>query len=184
MRARLAVFLTAVLIAPAAASAQNGTVTTDTLAASSKALFGIASDYITRSAEKMPAENYAWRPTPEVRTFGQLIAHIADGQYIICSRALGEKPPVSDIEKTKTTKSELVQALAGAFDYCGRAHTTLGGAKGAEITNGPGGKHPRIGVLYFNSMHTFEHYGNVITYLRLKGIVPPSSEPRKPASSQ
>jgi uncharacterized damage-inducible protein DinB len=152
--------------------------------ASSLRLFGVASTYITKSAEKMPEEHYAYRPTPEVRSYAQLLGHIADAQYTICSMALGEKQPVNDIEKTKTSKADLSKALTDSFAYCTKAHDTLSGAKGAEIIDGIRGKHPRVGVLYFNTMHTFEHYGNVITYLRMKGIVPPSTEGQQRPSAQ
>jgi uncharacterized damage-inducible protein DinB len=180
---RCALLLVACL-APVAAYAQDGGVPTAALSSSSKAIYGFAQDYVVRAAEKMPEENYAFRPTPDVRTFGQIVGHIADAQYQICSGAYGEKPPVTGIEKTKTSKADLVSALKSSVEYCQKAHEVVSGPKGAELVDGPGGKHPRVGILYFNSAHTFEHYGNLITYLRIKGIVPPSSEPRKPSSAQ
>lgn len=177
--------LTAVLAScPAVGVAQTATISPADASASSKAYFGIVSGWINASADKMPDEHFAFKPTPDVRSFAQLLGHIADSQYLICSMALGEKPPASDVEKTKTTKAELKQALSAAFAYCTQTHATLAGPKGAELAEGFGAKHPRVGFLYFNSMHTFEHYGNVITYLRLKGIVPPSTEGRQRTSGQ
>lgn len=177
------VFIVAALALAAPALAQD-TIAPADASASSLRLFAIATGYVTKSAEKMPEEHYAFRPTPDVRSYGQLIGHIADAQYTICAIALGDKPPVEGIEKTKTTKAELTKALGDAFAYCNKAHETLGGPKGAEIIDGLRGKHPRVGMLYFNTMHTFEHYGNVITYLRMKGIVPPSTEGQQRPSGQ
>ena len=175
--------LFAALLVPAIAVAQDGAPTA-TLSASSKTLYRFAQDYVVRAAEKMPEENYSFKPTPDVRSFGQIIGHITDAQYLICSGAYGEKPPVTDVEKTKTTKADLMKALKASVEYCQKAHDVVNGPKGLELVDGPGGKHPRVGILYFNTAHTFEHYGNLITYLRIKGIVPPSSEPRKAPSAQ
>jgi uncharacterized damage-inducible protein DinB len=172
------------LVGLAAPALAQETISPADASASSLRLFGVATTYITKSAEKMPDEHFAFRPAPEVRTYAQLLGHIADAQYTICSMALGEKPPVADIEKTKSTKPDLIEALAGSFAYCNKAHETLSGPKGAEIIDAIRGKHPRIGILYFNTMHTFEHYGNVITYLRMKGIVPPSTEAQQRPSAQ
>jgi uncharacterized damage-inducible protein DinB len=180
---RRCVLLVVACLAPITADAQDG-VATATLSASSKTLYGFAQDYVLRAAEQMPEEHYGFRPTPDVRTFGQVLGHIADAQYLICSGAYGEKAPVSGIEKSKTSKADLVGALKSSVEYCQKAHDVMNGPEGAELIDGPGGKHPRVGILYFNTAHTFEHYGNLITYLRIKGIVPPSSEPRKPSSAQ
>jgi uncharacterized damage-inducible protein DinB len=180
---RYALLLVVPALVPMAVYAQDG-VPTAALSASSKALYRFAQDYAVRAAEKMPEENYGFKPTADVRTFGQIVGHIADAQYQICSSVYGEKPPVADIEKTKTSKADLVSALKSSVEYCQKAHEVVAGPKGLDIIDGPGGKHPRVGVLYFNTAHTFEHYGNLITYLRIKGIVPPSSEPRKPPSAQ
>ena len=77
----------------------------------------MAKNNIIRAAEKMPEENYAFKPTPEVRSFGQLIGHVADAQYLFCSAVLGKPNPAPGVEKSKTTKAELVQALKDAFAY-------------------------------------------------------------------
>lgn len=173
-----------VLALPASAMAQATTMAPAAVHDSSKALYGVITNFISRSAEKMPEEHFSFRPSPDVRTYGQILGHVADAQYQICGMALGEKPPAQNVEKTKTTKADLSKALTEAFGYCEKAHATLNGPKGAEIVDAVGGKHPRLGVLYFNTMHNFEHYGNLVTYLRMKGIVPPSSEPRQTPPSQ
>lgn len=151
----------------------------NSLPAATKGMFMIVRNNLVKSAEKMPEENYSFRPTPEVRTYGQILGHVADAQYLFCSAALGEKNPEPGIEKSKTSKSDLIQALNDAFAYCDKAYNGLTGASVLEEVKFFGQNRPRVTVLDFNSAHNFEHYGNIVTYLRIKGLVPPSSEPRK-----
>src|SRR4029077_17612555 len=82
-------------------------------------------DWIERAAEKMPEEQYAFKPDPAVRSFGQILGHIADADYLFCSAVLGENSPSPGIEKTRTTKAELGAALHDAFSYCNRAYGSL-----------------------------------------------------------
>ena len=133
-------------------------------------------DYFIRAAEKMPAADYVFRPTPEVRTFGQQVAHVADDQYNLCAPARGEtrKAAYSAIENSLSTKAELVSALKEAFAYCDAAYDALSDAAGAEPSLGR--DRNRFSMLNWNLWHTWEHYGNVVVYLRMKGLVPPSSE--------
>jgi len=135
-------------------------------------------DVLLRSAEKMPAENYSFKPTDAVRSFGQVLGHVADSQYYFCSTALGEKDPDPKIEQTKTSKADLIGALKGAFAYCDKAYDGMTDAAATQTVKLFGGDKPKPVVLTINNMHTVEHYGNIITYLRLKNIVPPTSEPR------
>ncbi len=145
----------------------------------SKTMFKIVTSYVTRAADKVSEDLYAFKPTPEVRSFGQIIGHVADSNYGICSAALGEKPPVEGIEKSKTAKADLVKALADSVAYCQKAFDNLTDANAGEVMSFFGQKMARVTILDFNSAHEYEHYGNLVTYMRLKGIVPPSSEPRK-----
>src|SRR5713101_9572591 len=87
----------------------------DPLSAGNKGIYNIIKNNLVRAAEKMPEENYAFKPTPEVRSFGQIVGHVADAQYTFCSAASGEKSPAPGIEKGKTSKADLVQALKDAF---------------------------------------------------------------------
>jgi len=145
-----------------------------------KGQYGMAKNVIVRSAEKVPAEDYGFKATDEVRSFGQLVAHVADAQYGFCSAVLGEKSPMTaSVEKTKTSKADLVQALKDAFAYCDKAYDDMTDASGAQMVKFFGRETPKLGVLTFSNMHDYEHYGNMVTYMRLKKIVPPSSEPKK-----
>ena len=144
-----------------------------------KAQFGMAKNPVTRTAAKVPEELYSFKPTPEVRSLGQLIGHIADANFSICGAAGGETPPAVSIEKTKTSKADLSQALADSFAFCHKIIAAMDDKKGMEMIKFFTGPIPRMMVLAFNNSHNNEYYGNLVTYMRLKGIVPPSSEPAK-----
>ena len=148
-----------------------------------KRAFGQMKIWIVSSAEKMPEEGYGFKPTDSVRSFGQVLGHVADSQYYFCATALGEKPTPREIEKTKTSKADLVPALKEAFAYCDKAYNTMTDAT-SETVKMFGGDLPKPIVLTVNDMHLSEHYGNIITYLRLKNIVPPSSETPPPAAKK
>jgi uncharacterized damage-inducible protein DinB len=128
------------------------------------------------SAALMPEADYGFKPTPAVRSFGALIGHLANDHFLICSAAKGEKNPQvsSDFEKT-SGKAALVKALQDSIAYCDGVIDTMTDAKGAEIVEMFGGKYPRLAALTINVTHSSEHYGNLVTYLRLKSLVPPST---------
>ena len=134
---------------------------------------------LVKSAAKVPEADYAFKPTPEVRSFGELVGHVANANYMICAMALGEKSPApADIEKTVKAKAELEKALAAAIAYCDGAIAKLTAASAVEEVKFFTGPTPRLGVFAFNNAHNMEHYGNMVTYMRMKKIVPPSSEGR------
>jgi uncharacterized damage-inducible protein DinB len=147
------------------------------LSAANKTLYGMAKGNLVKAAEKMPEENYSFKPTDDVRSFGQLVGHVSDANYTFCSAVLGEKAPVSGVEKSKTSKTDLVAAIKASFDYCDKAYD-LPEADIAQKVKFFGQDRPKLTILEFNNMHDFEHYGNMVTYLRIKNIVPPSSEKR------
>ena len=143
--------------------------------------YKVIRDYFIRAAEKMPESNYGFKPSPDVRTFAQQIAHIADDQYNLCAPARGEtrKAAYTAIEDTLSQKADLVSALKDAFTYCDTAYDALTDANGGEQSADPHKPRTRLGWLNWNLWHTWEHYGNVVVYLRMKGLVPPSSERRR-----
>jgi uncharacterized damage-inducible protein DinB len=162
------------LLAPAAiALAQE-----NPFSAYNKDVYKGVKDIILRSADKMPEDNYNFKPTEAVRSYGQILGHVADAQYLFCSLVLGEKNPAPKIEQTKTSKADLIAALKDAFAYCDKAYDGMTDASGAQMVKLFGGDTPKLGVLSVNSLHTVEHYGNLVTYMRLKNIVPPTSEPK------
>jgi uncharacterized damage-inducible protein DinB len=172
--------LAAVLVSTGAANAQTPN---NPLRAGAQRTYDIVKGYITRAAEKMPEEHYAFKPTKDVRSFGQLVGHIADASFGFCSAVADEKPPMGgfdgSIEKSTTTKAALQKVLASAFAYCDKVYASTTDDTAAVMVKGFWGELPKLSVLGFNTAHDFEHYGNIVTYLRLKDIVPPSSEPKK-----
>ena len=149
---------------------------TNPATAAAKAQFGMISGVLNRTADKVPENLYAFKATPEVRSIGQLIGHIADSQFSMCAAAAGEKAPQSGIEKSKTSKADLAKALADSSVYCHQIIDGMNDQKGMEVIKFFTGPTPRLFVLAFNVAHSYEHYGNLVTYLRLNKIVPPSSE--------
>ena len=143
----------------------------------SKFLYGGLQKMLLASAEIMPEGNYSFKPTDEVRSFGQIVGHVADAQYIFCSAVLGEKNPAPGVEKTKTSKADLIAALKEAFAYCNKAHDSVTDASAAQTVKMMGGDWPKLSTLTVNQVHGALHYGNIVTYLRMKDIVPPSSDP-------
>jgi uncharacterized damage-inducible protein DinB len=173
MKTALAIFAFAAVV-----SAQEST--DNPLVSTSKGLYAISKGDVLGSVEKISDDLWSYQPTKDVRTIGQLFAHIADGQYEFCG-AVAEGHPVSkDIEKTMKTKAEIVAALKAAFAYCDSAYANMTDANAAETVSLFGRKLTKLGVMDFNVAHNMEHYGNLVTYMRLKGIVPPSSTPKTP----
>jgi uncharacterized damage-inducible protein DinB len=132
-------------------------------------------DYVTRAAEEMPEADYAFRPVETVRTFGQLVGHIAGAQHMMCAAALGEPIPAEDaVERAAQSKEALVKALRESSEHCARAYaqSDAGVAAGTQLF---GQRMTRLHALTLNAVHNGEHYGNIVTYMRMKGMVPPSS---------
>jgi uncharacterized damage-inducible protein DinB len=136
--------------------------------------------YLLRSAEQMPEEHYAFKPTPVIRSFGQLVGHVAATQYVFCAAARNEPNPRPEaFEKTRTAKAALVAALRASFEYCDSAFKMTDAQAITTVKIPNWGEQAPLSILVLNIAHDNEHYGNVVTYLRLKGLVPPSSQPGK-----
>jgi len=134
---------------------------------------------ITSSAEKMPDADYFFKPTPDIRSYGQLWAHVADAQFGQCSGAKGVPNPRQGQPsfETLTTKAEIVKALADSYAFCDDAFSSLTDASASEmISNGRGGQQSRAVALLGVIGHGSEMYGIGTVYLRLKGQIPPSTE--------
>lgn len=181
MNKRLCFALAALIMLPGAVFAQEkpqaqSAPTANPITASERGLYSFVSGAVIAAAQKMPEENYSFKPTPEVRSFGQIVGHVADAQYMFCSLASGQPNPAKGIEKTKTTKADLVAALKDAVAYCNQAYDGMTDAKGSETVKFMNYDLAKLTVLSLNTAHADEHYGNIVTYLRIKGIVPPTSE--------
>jgi uncharacterized damage-inducible protein DinB len=134
---------------------------------------------IRESAEMMPEEHYGFKPTAEVRSFGAILAHVAGASYVFCAAAKGEKPPFAEdyFEQNATTKAAIVKATNDAIAYCDGAFAAVTDATAGEMVTAPFGtaQVARTNPLIGQIGHDDEHYGNLVTYFRLKGLVPPSS---------
>lgn len=155
------------------------------ITSSEKGFYSLVSGEVIAAAQEMPEANYSFKPTPDVRSFGQLVGHVADAQYGFCSMATSQPNPMKKIEQTKTSKADLVAALQDAVAYCNKAFDGMTDAQGGQMVKLMNYNVARLTVLSVNTAHTDEHYGNMVTYLRLKGIVPPSSQrPSSPSQGQ
>ena len=172
---RLVIYLTLALPLPTPVLAQKAA---DPAVAAIRSQWQQQSGYLLRAAEQMPEADYAFKPVETVRSFGQLVGHVAGSQNAMCAMALGEPERSEDeIEKSMTTKAQLVAALRASSEYCRRAYA-LTDAAAAQTTTLFGEKQTRMWALALNATHDGEHYGNIVTYFRIRGMVPPSSQPR------
>ena len=189
MKTLVSVCLLCVLVAAPALAQANGASArpkaaaapvANPITAGTKTAYDMVNGWVTASAAAASDAVYAFKPAPEVRSFGQIIGHVANANYMICSAAAAEKSPASgDIEKTKTTKADLVKALGDSFAYCDTVYARMTDKTGAEtVTFMLGADMAKLSVLAFNTAHDFEHYGNLVTYMRLNKMVPPSSQGR------
>jgi uncharacterized damage-inducible protein DinB len=133
---------------------------------------------IVESADQMPEADYSFKPVDTVRTVGQILAHVADSNYFYCARSKGEAPPVPDgtLEKNATTKAAIVKALGESVAYCDAAYAALTPASAADTVKAGNNQIPRVQPLFNNVSHNVEHYGNLVTYFRMKKMVPPSTK--------
>ena len=133
---------------------------------------------LTKAAEKMPDDQYSFKASPDIRTFGALIAHIADAQGRTCATVAGSTLPES--AGSKTAKADLVAALKASYDICDGVINSLTDEDATKtVSAGRGGPRSKFAVLWGMIAHSNEEYGYLSVYMRLKGIVPPSSEPRQ-----
>ena len=171
--------LASLAAAPAAAQGQQQS-SADPLTAALKRQFDGVSRNVREAAEKMPEDKYSYQATKDVRTFGAFVGHVANAHYMMCSRAKGEpNPNKEDFEKT-SGKAALVKAITASNEYCASVFNSANDKWMLEtVTQGQGQNQmqvPRAAVLAGNTSHSNEHYGNLVTYMRINGLVPPSTE--------
>ena len=130
---------------------------------------------ILKGAEKMPEEDYSFKPAPESRTFGAVVTHIAQIQMMLCAAAKGETKQADD---SKTSKADAVAMMKESIEYCDPVYDGLTDASAMQMGKMFGRDRTKFGILDFNVIHDNEMYGTMAVYLRAKGQVPPSSEGR------
>lgn len=169
---RRSLILLSIIAAPLGAQVQQSA---NAQMNATKSLFMMAHTNVLRAAEQVPESLYAFKPTPEVRSFGQLVGHVADAQGMICAAAAGSAPAGGESAEKKTAKADLIAALKASATACESA-LAMSDAKAGEPVSLFGMSGTRLWALNFNASHTMEHYGNLVTYMRLKGLVPPTSQ--------
>jgi DinB superfamily len=148
----------------------------DALSSEAKQAWARTRGNLVAAAEKMEEANYDFKPAPESQSFKVLVAHTADSAMGTCSAFNGEPKKIGAADKT--TKAELVEALKAGLAECDTAYGSLTDAKATEMIASRGGQRSRLGVLYGNTIHLEHEYAQMAVHLRLKGLVPPSSEGR------
>ena len=173
---RIVLIVVLAVAAPLAVGAQQAPAPSpDATVAAMRANWQQVAGFIAQSAEDFSEADYAYKPVATVRSVGELIGHVAGAQFMMCAAALGEPVPAEDaVEKAAKTKAALIKALKESTDYCARAYAQSAAAT-AATTQLFGGSVSRAHALTLNAVHDGEHYGNLITYMRMKGMVPPSS---------
>ena len=130
------------------------------------------------AAQSMPAEDYAFKATAQVRSFAELVGHVVNANFFFCSQAKGEAPPNKENFERVTDKAAMVKGMNEAMKYCDEVYNTTTDANFNQLVTmaGPAKKQASRGsVLTFNVAHNNEHYGNIVVYMRLKNHVPPST---------
>lgn len=166
--------LMGMVLLPLVLSTGGPPVKDDPSLAGVRSIFGFVRTYIAATAEMLPESLYGYRPTPDVRSVGQIFGHVANTAYLSCAAASGMPEPDHPDFEEMLAKEDLVSALQGAFAYCDEVYRMDGSLAHDPVTF-RGQPHTRLSILAFNVAHEFEHYGNLVTYMRLNGIVPPSS---------
>ena len=169
------IFLLAATVAAPALAQQSANPISDGI----RSQWNGAKRNIQQSAELMPDSNWDYRPVDGVRSFSELLAHVAGASYAICAAAKNEKTPFTEdhFEKTAKGREAIVKATKDAIAYCDAAYAALTDANAGELVPNPFGdtKMTRTAALILQIGHNNEHYGNMVTYFRMNGIVPPSS---------
>lgn len=132
------------------------------------------------AVEAMPADKFSYKPSADQWTFGQLVVHMAETNYLLCSKAAAVPAPTAEEMKDTDSKDKLVAALKASFDFCSDALAKMDDSKLAETTEGFGGKQvTRAWLSLVLAGAWADHYAEAAMYLRLNGILPPSAQPKK-----
>jgi uncharacterized damage-inducible protein DinB len=172
----LSIIAACCLFGPGAFAQSQAAASGNPLTSGTKMIYGSSKSYLLKSAEEMPEANYSFKPISTVRSFGELVGHVADGQYEFCGPVAGDSAKHPSVEKSKTSKADLIAALKEGFAYCDKVYDGMTDAHAADTVDFFGHSSAKLTVLNFNNTHNMEHYGNMVTYLRMKGLVPPSSQ--------
>jgi uncharacterized damage-inducible protein DinB len=159
------------------AEAQSG------LLAPIKAQWDSGRALVTNMAEFIPEDKYDFKPTPEVRSFREQLSHLVGENYMFASMAAGEPNPMpGDKVKALQTKADIVKALRESYEYGDKVWAGMSEAKALESIKLMGADSTRLRALLFQIVDNMDHYGNLVVYVRLNGMVPPRSAPKPGAA--
>jgi uncharacterized damage-inducible protein DinB len=180
MMARMKSFIAAVTLVLVSATAHAQTPPADTYTGTLTRSWQRIARMVAASAEAMPEASYSFKPSTDVRTFGELIGHLAEEHYMICAGAKGEKNPKEGVAFEKiAAKADMVKAINDSIAYCNAIYASTTDEAKTLQPAAPNRRDTSFSSLLMNVTHDSEHYGNLVTYLRMKGIVPPSSQPTR-----
>ena len=151
---------------------------TPSMASVAKTMHATVRRNLAEAAEAMPAVEYSFKPTPEVRSFGELIGHVINANFFFCAQAKGDQSPGTQNYEKAADKAALLKALTDALAYCDSIYSDTTDANFGtlvKVASPSTNQTPRGMLLMFNTTHNQEHYGNLVVYMRLKGHVPPST---------
>jgi len=160
---------------PVMLSAQSPTPTANVMAAEVQGRYAQVKGNIIKAAESMPAENFSFKPTPDIRTFARVVNHVTEAQFHSCG-ALNGTTEAKTVPPETADKATIVDALKASFAECDKAYAALTDANMTEMVQAGPAKRSRLGIAWGNVSHNNEQYATLALYMRLKGLVPPSSE--------
>jgi hypothetical protein len=175
---RRSLLILCALAAPLAAQQQQSRDANPSLTAA-KGVWMIAHNFVMQTARQVPESLYSFKATPDVRSLGGILGHVADAERMLCNPT-GNKLNFNPVSEKLTTKREIMQALTEAAASCDAAYAMSDAAATAAPIDFFGMPANRMFAAQFNGAHTMEHYGNLVTYMRLNKITPPSSQPSAP----
>jgi uncharacterized damage-inducible protein DinB len=158
------------------AIAQQAAGTGDPMAKEVQGNYARVKANVIKAADKMPAENYSYKPTPDIRTFARVLNHVTEAQAHICGAVNQSKPDAITVPPETADKATIVNALNASFAECDKAYAALTDANMTEMIQAGPAKRSRLGLMWGNVSHDNEQYATLALYMRLKGLAPPSSE--------
>jgi hypothetical protein len=161
------------LMAPAAMFGQAATA--NAMASEVQARYAGVKTNIIKAADNMPAENYSFKPTPDIRTYARVVNHVTEAQLRSCG-ALNGGGAAKEAPPETADKATIVDALKASFAACDKAYAALTDANASEMLQAGQAKRSRLGIAWGNVAHDNEQYATLALYMRLKGLTPPSSE--------
>jgi uncharacterized damage-inducible protein DinB len=181
------VALLVILCCSAVAFSQTAPAPAKTPGEALNTILNIAKMEFVSAAEAMPEDKYSFAPSngefKGVRTFAEQVKHVAAVNYVFGAEVLQEKPPVDTGEEkgpaSITSKTDILKFLSDSFDYLHKALASVTEKNELDQIDSLFGKTSRLTVASFSTAHPFDHYGQMAVYLRMNGIVPPASRPRK-----